>query len=282
MTIRTEPTPPPARPRGRRWRWITATGAVVLVVAGILVATMWRSGRPQQEPPGAPPSNPSSSQTSASQPSPGQTSPGQPQPAPAFAYQPLWPFTDANDAAAWQQSFRDGGHQPWHLDAALTAESFTQGYLGYAAVNLTTSRRTEGNEAWIGVGYALPNGGTATAAVLHLAKLGSGTDAPWEVVGTEDTTLTVTAPAYGSTVGSPVTVGGRITGVDENIHVRIFQQQRAPAGETGGIPAGGQNTPWSARLPFSAPAGSVLTIAVSTGGHLTDVERFAITGVRAG
>ncbi|MFD2420483.1 hypothetical protein [Amycolatopsis pigmentata] len=274
MTVRTEPSPP-TRPRGHRLRWITVIGAVVLVVTGILVASWWRSDRPPQGSPGVPPPSSSPGQTSPAQTSPAQT------PA-AFPYQPLWPFPDADAAAAWQQSFREGGHQPWHLDPALTAESFTQGYLRYAAVNLTTSRRTAGNEAWIGVGYALPNGGTATAAVVHLAKLGSGADAPWEVVGTEDSTLTVPQPAYGSVVGSPVTAGGRITGVDENIHVRIFELRRGQVGETGGIPAGGQNTPWSARVPFSAPAGSVLTIAVSTGGHLTDVERFAITGVQAG
>lgn len=269
MTVKIEPFPPP-KPRERRWRWLTAIGAVVLVFAGILVTALWRSDRTRQELPGGPPPDPSSGQTSSA-PAP-----------PAFPYQPMWPFSDANEAAAWQRSFREGGHQPWHLDASLTAESFTQGYLGYAAVNLTTSKRTTGNQAWIGVGYALPNGGTATAAVVHLAKIGSGTDAPWEVVGTEDTTLSVTQPAYGSTVDSPVTVGGRITGVDENIHVRVLELRRAQVGETGGIPSGGQNTPWTARVPFSAPADSVLTIAVSTGGHLTDVERFAITGVRGG
>jgi hypothetical protein len=272
MTIRTEPSPP-TRPRGHRLRWITAIGAVVLVVAGILVATLWRSGGPRDASPGVPPPNPSSA----------SSGPASSAPAPAeFPYQPLWPFSDANEAAAWQRSFREGGHQPWHLDAAQTASSFTQGYLGYAGVNLTTSNRTTGNQAWIGVGYVLPNGRTATAAVVHLAKLGSGTDAPWEVVGTEDSTLTLTQPAYGSAADSPVTVGGRITGVDENLHVRIFELRHRQVGEAGGIPAGGQNTPWSARVPFSAPAGSVLTIAVSTGGHVTDVERFAITGVRAG
>jgi hypothetical protein len=34
------------------------------------------------------------------------------------------------DAGAWQQSYRAGGHQPWHLDARLTALSFASGFLG--------------------------------------------------------------------------------------------------------------------------------------------------------
>ncbi|TVT19725.1 hypothetical protein FNH05_34830 [Amycolatopsis rhizosphaerae] len=201
--------------------------------------------------------------------------------APAFAYQPLWPFSGAADAAAWQASYRQGGHQPWHLDPALTAQSFAQGYLGYAGIDQITGRRTAGTEAWVGVGYRLPNGNPATAAVIHLAELGTGPDAPWEVVGTEDTTLTVTRPGYGTTVVSPVTVGGAITGVDESLRVQV-REPRGPAGERGGVPAGGQQAPWAVTVGFTAPPGSVLTIAVSTGGHVADVERFAITGVRAG
>jgi hypothetical protein len=34
-------------------------------------------------------------------------------------------------------------------------------------------------------------------------------------------------------------------------------------------------------VAYSAPAGTVLTIAASTGGHVAAVERFAITAVRA-
>jgi hypothetical protein len=34
-------------------------------------------------------------------------------------------------------------------------------------------------------------------------------------------------------------------------------------------------------VPFSAPAGTVLTIVATTGGHLQTVERFAIMGVHA-
>ncbi|NKQ56198.1 hypothetical protein HFP15_25300 [Amycolatopsis sp. K13G38] len=201
---------------------------------------------------------------------------------PGFAFQPLWPFAGTTDAAAWQDSYRSGGHQPWHLDAGLTAQSFTQGYLGYQELDQITATTVQATQAWIGVGYRTPNGQQATAAVVHLAKLGSGTDAPWEVVGTEDTTLTLTSPAYGAKITSPATVGGRITGVDENIQVQARELQRGLVGQSAGVPAGGQNTPWSVPVRFSAPAGSVLTIAAATGGHVAGVERFAITGVTVG
>ncbi|QVI18893.1 hypothetical protein KHQ06_20515 [Nocardia tengchongensis] len=56
---------------------------------------------------------------------PGTSSPGgSTTSAPAdFPYEPLWPFRDRAEAAAWQQDSASG-HQPWHLDPAATAQSF--------------------------------------------------------------------------------------------------------------------------------------------------------------
>jgi hypothetical protein len=201
---------------------------------------------------------------------------------PVFAFQPLWPFTGVSDAMAWQEAYRSGGHQPWHLDAGQTALSFAAGYLGYTEVNKVTGMSVVGRQAWVKVGYNDPNGRPRAAANLHLAKIGTGQDAPWEVVGSRDTVLTLTIPAYGATVRSPLAVGGRITGVDESLVIQVRAIGKGLVGQTGGIPAGGQNTPWSATVKFSAPAGTVLTVAVSTGGHLAAVEEFAITGVRVG
>lgn len=90
------------------------------------------------------------------------------------------------------------------------------------------------------VGFDNPNGQPVSSAVLHLVRFGSGTDTPWEVVGTQDTTLTLTTPAYGVTVRSSVTVGGLITGVDESLRVQIRQLGlSAPIATTGGVPACG-------------------------------------------
>jgi hypothetical protein len=101
------------------------------------------------------------------------------------------------------------------------------------------------------------------------------------VVGTKDTTLTLTQPRYGATARSPMTVGGRITGVDESIRVQVRQPSTAsPLGESAGIPAGGQSTPWSVRVPFHGATAPALTVVASTGGHVVDVEQFAITAVR--
>jgi len=268
------PKPPPSRPPAEvpRWRLVAAViTAVVVAIAAVAVAVLLRSDSRQ------PGSGPSASTTG--QPS---TTPSEQPPARGFGYQPLWPFASVADAGAWQREYRAGGHQPWHLDTRLTALSFASGFLGYTNIDRVAGETGSGGQAWVTVGYADPNGATAAAAVVHLVKIGTGADAPWEVVGTRDDTLTVTRPGYGTTVVSPVTVGGQITGVDESLRVQVRALGRPVVGQVTGIPAGGERSPWSARVQFSAPAGTVLTIAVSTGGHSAAVERFAITGVRVG
>jgi hypothetical protein len=222
---------------------------------------------------GATPSAPRSGQSS------GTTTPPV---TPAFGFSPVWPFTRPADAGAWQESYRAGGHQPWHLDPAATALSFTREYLGYREVDEVVSRRVDGTEAWVGVGYTPQPGLTSTAAVVHLARIGAGGDAPWEVVGTRDTSLSLTKPAYGATVSSPLTVGGRVSGVDESLVTQLRALGRPVLARSAGVPAGGEHTPWSTTLAFSAPRGAVLTVAVATGGHVRSVERFAITGVTVG
>jgi hypothetical protein len=223
------------------------------------------------------PDRPPPASSSAPAPAPARPEgPGRP-----AGYLPLWPFGTAAEAELWQRSHRAGGHQPWHTSAEQTALSFTAGYLGFAGVDRVTSQVIRGDDALVAVGYAATGGRRSTAAVIHLIRYGRGPDAPWEVVGTRDTTLRLTSPSYAATVSSPVRVGGRITGVDENIHVWIRQASAGrPLGETCCLPAGGTNTPWSTTVRLRYATGPVLTIVAATGGHLTGVDRFAVTGVR--
>jgi hypothetical protein len=198
--------------------------------------------------------------------------------------QALWPFASEDEAKAWQASYRSGGHDPWHLDAAQTALSFTTGYLGFTEIDRVVSRSASGASARIGVGYNNPNGQPQTAALIDLVRLGNGADAPWEVVGTTDTQgMSLMVPGYGSTVHSPVDVGGAITGVDESIHVQMRTlSSPTPIGDACCLPAGGQDTPWHTSVAFSGGGGRVVTVVAWTGGHLQGVERFAVTGVRTG
>lgn len=200
------------------------------------------------------------------------------------SYLPLFPFSSYQEVQRWQNTYRSGGQQPWHLEAGATSTAFA-GRLGYQGVDSVTSRREDRLGAHVSIGF-YPNGPGTTpvvAAVVHLVRWGSGAEAPWEVVGTDDTTLTLDRPAYGSTVPSPLTAAGVISGVDENIKVEVFEPAaQGPAGTACCQPAGGSGTPWHMAVTYSAPAGRVLTISASTGGHVAGVERFAVTGVRAG
>lgn len=258
----------------RRWVWITATVAALsaVAIAGAVVLVT-RSGDGDGDGNAVPPAGattaPAATTSSSAQPT-------------EFGFQPLWPFASVADARRWQREYREGGQQPWHLDAELTAQQFAQSYLGYGELDRVVRTKVSGDEAWVDVGYRDPNGKNAAAAVVHLAKIGTGADAPWEVVGTKDSTLSLTTPGYGAMVTSPTKVGGKISGLDESLQISIWRLGSGKVGESPppGIPAGGQNSPWSTTVPFDAPPGSVLTIAVSTGGHVAEVERFAITGVR--
>jgi Immunoglobulin-like domain of bacterial spore germination len=197
-----------------------------------------------------------------------------------FGYPPLWPFTTQAEVDAWRQQHAAQGTQPWHLDADATALAFTTGYLGFTEIDQVVGSDVRDREAWISVGYDAGSG-PATAAVVHLVRFGPGNDAPWEVVGTRDTDLTLERPSYGSSVSGRVTVGGHITGVDESLRVQVRQaSSEAPIGEACCLPAGGQDAPWETTVSFSGATDPALTIVVSTGGHVQGVERFAITAVR--
>ena len=172
-------------------------------------------------------------------------------PAPVATAQWLWPFADPADAARWQQDYRQGGHQPWHLDVAATALGFA-GHLGDGEVDKVVRSTVDGQEAYVAVGATLPNGGVHTAADVHLVRMGTGADAPWEAVGTRDSTLTLDRPGYGSTVASPMTVGGphlrrRRAGGRHPARAGAVTWRAAPAA----VPAGGVRAPWSVPVRFS-------------------------------
>ncbi|MFC5801881.1 hypothetical protein [Streptomyces formicae] len=194
----------------------------------------------------------------------------------------MWPFTTLAQAQAWERAYRSSGHQSWHRDPGRTALSFTRGYLGFTEIDRVSSRTVSGRHARIGVAPTGPESGTA--AVIHLVRFGTGPDAPWEVVGTDDTTFSLTTPAYGSPVRSPLVTGGRISGVDESIRVQVRQpSSEAPLGTSACCtPAGGDDQPWNVSVSFSGARDPVLTVIASTGGHVAEVERFTITAVRTG
>jgi len=178
----------------------------------------------------------------------------------------------------WQRSYLVGGHQPWHLDPGVTASSFA-GFLGYWDAHQVIIERQDASGAHVALGFHNPNGVPVVATTVHLVRVGSGTDAPWEVVGDDPSSvLTVTTPTYGATMSSPIRVGGLITGVDESLHVQVRQLDTAtPIGNRCCIAAGGDRQPWSTDVSFAGATDPIVIISVSTGGHLQAIEHFAFT-----
>ena len=276
------PAAPPVTRRAQpaRARW-TAPLLAAAVVGAVAVATVTVVEVSRDHHTG-PATQPAPSQ-SATQPAPSATgtapSTTVSPPAGSFTlgYQPLWPFSSYAEAERWRTTA--GGSQPWHLDAGQTALSFTRSYLGFTELDQVATPRLEGQGAHVGVGFRDPNGQLRISAVLHLVRYGGAKDSPWEVVGSDDTTLSLEQPAYGSQVSSPMIVGGHITGVDESIVVSVLRSTSSGTDRTtmAGVPAGGDHTPWTTSVPFTQRG--VLTIVARTGGHLQRVERFAIQGV---
>ncbi|TMR88372.1 hypothetical protein [Nonomuraea basaltis] len=199
----------------------------------------------------------------------------------AGRYQPLWPFSTQTEAEAWRRAHREDGREAWHLDPGRTAIAFARDYLGFTEIDQAVKTVRDGLHARVHVGFRAEEGPRPlVTAVVHLVRYGSAPDAPWEVVGTDDTSLSLTTPKYGAAVGSPLTVGGRITGVDESIKIQVRRPGKAALlGEQCCLSAGGDDSPWSAKVSFTPDPGRTLTIVASTGGHVADVERFAVTGV---
>jgi len=274
----------------RRVRWLSISAAVLAVVAMATVVGVIVFSDTDDEPAttplptaSAPAGTTGRPSTTPSSPVPSTTKPSPTARPRVFRYQPLWPFASERDAAAWQQVYRAGGHQPWHLDAGQTALSFTTGFLGFDEVDTIVSRTVQGDDATVAVGYRTGSTWQSVAAVVHLGRIGQGDDAPWEVVGTRDTSLTLDRPGYGSAASSPVVVGGRITGVDEAIRVDVRQvSSEAPLGTFCCVPAGGERSHWSGQVSFHGATDAVLVIVASTGGHYQGVERFAVTAVTVG
>jgi hypothetical protein len=202
---------------------------------------------------------------------------------PVVPYLYVYPFASLVDAESWQREANPGGHQPWHLDPGFIATSFAKA-LGMPQVAQVIKVREDATGAHVSLGFHNPNGVPVTAGTVHLARVGTGSARPWEVVGDDQSPdFTLTAPSYGAIVPSPVRVGGRITGVDENIRVRVFAgASTPPIGERCCLPAGGEASPWSTTVSFSGAPNAVLVITASTGGHLQAVERFVFTAVRRG
>jgi hypothetical protein len=252
MSTTTLNRPRATRSRSRRW-WLLGAifTAVIVIAATLLVLTRSGGERVTTAPATSVPSAQPSTVPQVPPPNANPTGTANPSPVvPAFRYLPLWPFDSVADATRWQREALPGGHQPWRLSPDTTALAFTNGYLQFTNVDRAVATTVRGDEAWVAVGYRAESRAEVTAAVIHLAQIGAPPSRPWEVVGSDDTTLTLTTPACGARVTSPVSVGGRITGVDESLRVQVRGSgESGVLGELTGIPPAAKTSRGRHRCP---------------------------------
>lgn len=195
-------------------------------------------------------------------------------------YKPIWPFTSYAEARQWQGDVAKSGSQAWHGDAVATATSYVQNVLGFTDLTVFRMLGPSGSGgAHVQVGWVRPDKVVVTAAVLHLVRYGAAAGdvlAPWEVVGTDDDTLSLTSPAYGSLQTSPLTVGGLFTGVDGNLVVTVRNASGDVIGKAPGLAAGGQARPWKERVTYRSTGKQLCVVVVFAGGALIQHSQFAI------
>ena len=177
----------------------------------------------------------------------------------------LWPFTTDAEATAWQA---DHGDKPWAGDVLAVIQHFAADYLG--ARGLTAFQPPGGPNANGGTTVLLMSHGRQVAAARWL-RLGQGRVRPVSVTEVTNNDMSVTAPQPMSGINSPTSVTGRLTGVDENVRLRLLTSAGKEIA-TAGAPAGSA-VPWQGSLSWSdkgwATAGIVATTYSAKDGSLS-------------
>ncbi len=193
----------------------------------------------------------------------------------------LWPFTTRGQAAEWERSFREGGHQPWHTSPCDTGQSFVQFVLGFSEVTEVARCEVSGDDAWVTVGYPGEGRVDPTGGTIHLVRLGQHPGG-WTIVGSRDRpTMTLVSPGYGETVGTHVRLAGEVGGLGEDVlTVKIMDRFGNVLGQAPQrlIGLGG---PWQADVNLARSTDRVLIAVAWTDSGRGALGDLAITALRA-
>lgn len=161
--------------RARRRRAVTGAATAVVVVA--LLGGSYTGMR-------AVLSGPSTLGTEPS-PTPSQVPPGTDEP-----FVGIWPETTWAGLASGQAAI-DDGHQPWRVDAEMTASAFAVGPLGWDPTDVTTETVSRAaNETVVAVANTrLPEGLETRVVMRQLGR--TGANAVWSVVRAETDAITI-------------------------------------------------------------------------------------------
>jgi hypothetical protein len=251
-----------ARRSRRLWLAPVAALASLLVVGGAAFAAYSVTHQPSHDTQQILPAE-SQSPTPDATPTPSPAATATQQPVVTFPGFAFYPFTSPQQELSWERASGPAA-QPWFLDATATAQHFVTDFVGETSTATVVSRALGTEQATVTLGRPAPEGsGTLPVTVVHLQKF----QRAWLVTAADDARgqLSVSTPAGGATLHSPVTVTGPAFGVDEAARVDIRTTDGVVAiGSTGSFGSGSRS--WSARLSWpaaSAPRGAVVVTEAS-------------------
>jgi hypothetical protein len=180
---------------------------------------------------------------------------------------PVWPFTTDAQAAAWE---RTPGSRTWAADPVQVVTHLMSDYLKLPG-QATRRVDSDPDAAIVEVSAA-----GRPVSQVRLVKVGRDANGPWSVTGASSDNLSVTQPNDGDEVSSPLAVAGRVSGVDQSVHLRlmttaVLAEAFAPAG---------MDLPWTQSLTWTESEWSVAALAANTFNGKGDLSAVTITAVR--
>lgn len=241
--------PPDRRTRARaRTLVVAALVVVAVVVAALLVALLRRGGPdPAVVPAPAPPSAaPTAAAPTSAANLPPATGPGVTTPAagtPADAISAVWP------PAAGSLRYPTP-------EAAVTG--FATGLAGFVDPVLGPYRAGDARSGEIEVRPAADG----PASTVFVRRLGDGT---WWVLGSATTDVTLTSPAAGDVVTSPLALTGSALAFEGHVTVRLFADGGPTPLATTFVTGGGDVArPFAGTVAFGAPAAGAGSLVLTT------------------
>ena len=202
-------------------------------------------------------------------------------PAPEFPASAFYPFTSAAAEVSWEAQ-KGAAAQPWITDPVAEAKDFIAKFVLADGVTQVTGKQVGSKTASVTLGRTLTDASSQrqiSVTTVHLQRYGKA----WLVLGATDAGgyLTVTSPASGERVTSPVTVSGPGFGNDEAVQVDVRAIGAPFLTASSGHAQFGNGVPtWSTAVAFSPPAdprGAVVVVEGSSAD--SGPARIAVTGV---
>lgn len=168
----------------------------------------------------------------------------------------IFPFTNATDEQGWQQDFSNGG-TTWQADPTQVATQWVQNYLDQPTVNRVISVADDNGGKVVTLGRVLQGEGNNLFAVtaVHLMPY----DKAWIVTGASDPNnyMSISSPAPGGTIITPVTVTGPGFGTDEVVQLDIRDATSATSYGTAHFGVGNGIKEWNESVNFNRPSSPV-------------------------